>query len=468
MRFFLMVWGILLALLGVVSATPAPTPATPDQATRVIIGPRRHGYSDLPSSVLVYNAREPANAIPQWVTASDPTTGEDAIIYNRNEIYNALWQGYETLQRTRDTEPGEPLAFGNVLYPAGLIPGLYYLEDTHYGRYGESVEVDLYMWPLLWTNGYTGHNQNPGDDRVVFNADGVYLGVITRRPTVFSLTSGGGYRWCPPSNVRGQWVAQWIGGTRGWDYTGVPGDGAELHYVAPNRWNVADSQRSWWWRANPGGHPPTGSHDKMYNSSVPEDYNNPLDFPPADNSTGVWQTYVPPSNTTANLTHEFAPFDCQLAFERGAGAYHQSCQTHWEPGSTSMLVRITISGTGQSTTDWCRNIIYNMHDQCGDKFSLVNHQYACDYQYPGTATFSKVTDPKDPEYLNFYFGIDMHFYLAWPWAAADSDHKCMAEAVEMSSCLSAGVKSRNGKWCRSLDWKPDTPVMEWSDDMGPA
>lgn len=82
--------GILLALLGVVSANPVSTPATPDLPTRVMIGPRRHGYSDLPSHVIVYNAQEPANAIPQWVTASDPSTGEDAIIYNQAEIYNAL------------------------------------------------------------------------------------------------------------------------------------------------------------------------------------------------------------------------------------------------------------------------------------------------------------------------------------------------------------------------------------------
>lgn len=114
--------------------------------------------------------------------------------------------------------------------------------------------------------------------------------------------------------------------------------------------------------------------------------------------------------------------------------------------------------------------VANQHvaSQCGSKFNLVNNQYACDYQYPGTVTFSKETEPFNPQWNKFYFGIDMHFWMAWPWAEIDSDHTCMAEAVEAASCVSAGVKSLNGKWCRNLDWKPVIPVMEWSNDMGPA
>lgn len=106
--------------------------------------------------------------------------------------------------------------------------------------------------------------------------------------------------------------------------------------------------------------------------------------------------------------------------------------------------------------------------QCGSKFNLVNNQYACNYQYPGTATFSKETDPTKPEWNKFYFGIDMHFWMGWPWGEDDYNHHCMAEAIEAASCFSAGVKSRNGKFCRDIDWRPATPVMEWSDEMGPV
>lgn len=88
-----MLVGILLAILGVASASPIATATTPDGATGVVIGPRRNGYRDLPSSVLEYNDDEYANAIPNFVTASDPERGENALIYNRDEIYNALRVG---------------------------------------------------------------------------------------------------------------------------------------------------------------------------------------------------------------------------------------------------------------------------------------------------------------------------------------------------------------------------------------
>lgn len=106
---------------------------------------------------------------------------------------------------------------------------------------------------------------------------------------------------------------------------------------------------------NPGGMLPIGSIGAQVNSSnpprvdmtppgAPFDDDNPLQFPPWDNSTGVWRTYVP-SNTTRNLTHEFEPSDCAFARDHGVGGYHQSCQTNWNGGS-SMQVRVTVSGTG--------------------------------------------------------------------------------------------------------------------------
>lgn len=50
--------------------------------------------------------------------------------------------------------------------------------------------------------------------------------------------------------------------------------------------------------------------------------------------------------------------------------------------------------------------------QCGGKFNLVGRQYWCDDKYTGTAISSKVTNSSDPEWSRFYFGIDMHFFVA--------------------------------------------------------
>lgn len=107
--------------------------------------------------------------------------------------------------------------------------------------------------------------------------------------------------------------------------------------------------------------------------------------------------------------------------------------------------------------------------QCGGNFNLVDGQYACDEKYPGTATFSKATDPSDPERGKYYFGIDMHFWLQWHWEESDADHACMSDAVEAGSCGRGNVKSQNGKWCRNINWIPnDPPLLEWSNDLGPA
>lgn len=83
-------------------------------------------------------------------------------------------------------------------------------------------------------------------------------------------------------------------------------------------------------------------------------------------------------------------------------------------------------------------------------------------------TWSTSTDPDDPGTGHYYYGIDMHFFMVWPWAESDADHTCVAEAIEAASCNSAGVQASNGKWCRNVYWVPDSPLEEWSTDMGPA
>ncbi|KAK7715617.1 hypothetical protein SLS63_011373 [Diaporthe eres] len=348
MMAFCLLLGILLAFLGVASATPTGTPTTLEHATRASLGPRRNGYSDLPSLVASYNGAQPYNAIPEFVMASDPDTGNDAIVYTQEEIYTAM-------QRTRDPSPGE--------------------------------------------------------------------------------------------------------------------------FVTYAKWNIASSQRQIWWNLNPGGMAPVGSIGMQVNSSNPPpvnmtppggpfDNDDPLQFPPWDNSTGVWQTYVP-SNDTMNLTHEFEAADCAFARDHGAGGYLQSCQTDWGGGNT-MKVRITVSGTGQNNKGWCQGIIDNMKRYCGGNFNLFNNVYTCNKNYPATATFSKATDPSDPGYGKYYYGIDLHFFLQWGWAERDADHTCMSKAVERGSCGSSNVKSLNGVWCRNVHWKPSPPPLEWSSDMGPA
>lgn len=77
---------------------------------------------------------------------------------------------------------------------------------------------------------------------------------------------------------------------------------------------------------------------------APFDDDNPLQFPPADNSTGVWRTYVP-GDAPSNTTRELEAKDCAFARDHGAKGYFQSCQTKWD-GGDKMAVRITISGTG--------------------------------------------------------------------------------------------------------------------------
>lgn len=85
-----MLVGVLLASLGAASAIPTATPTTREDATRVALGPRRNGYSDLPSAAYAYNAGHWDNRIPDYVLANDPATGGDAIIYTRDEIYTAM------------------------------------------------------------------------------------------------------------------------------------------------------------------------------------------------------------------------------------------------------------------------------------------------------------------------------------------------------------------------------------------
>lgn len=105
--------------------------------------------------------------------------------------------------------------------------------------------------------------------------------------------------------------------------------------------------------------------------------------------------------------------------------------------------------------------------QCGGNGNPESY-YHCNQKYAGTVAFSKSTDPSDSGYNNYFYGIDMHFYMKWPWAESDADHTCVAAAINAASCAGAGVISDNGQWCRDTSWSPATPLLEWSSEMGPA
>lgn len=102
--------------------------------------------------------------------------------------------------------------------------------------------------------------------------------------------------------------------------------------------------------------PPIGSISRLVNASnaptvemnppnATVDPNNILQFPPEDNSTGVWQLYVPRNDTT-KLAAALVPADCTFAANHGNPLYWQECQSQWSSGASVMRYRITISGTG--------------------------------------------------------------------------------------------------------------------------
>lgn len=44
----------------------------------------------------------------------------------------------------------------SINYPARLSLEAEDLAYTHFGRFGFSQGLEMYAWPLLWTNSYTG------------------------------------------------------------------------------------------------------------------------------------------------------------------------------------------------------------------------------------------------------------------------------------------------------------------------
>lgn len=82
--------GVMLTMVSMASAIPQGTPTSLDKTTPASLGPRRNGYSDLPSSAAGYNALHWDNRIPDFVMVADEVLGVNAITYNQDEIYAAM------------------------------------------------------------------------------------------------------------------------------------------------------------------------------------------------------------------------------------------------------------------------------------------------------------------------------------------------------------------------------------------
>ncbi|KAK7740968.1 hypothetical protein SLS53_005031 [Cytospora paraplurivora] len=496
-------------LLGLVSATPlnvnvnntasvrvSGTPTSAIGPTRV--APRRNGYSDLPLYYTDYAANHPNNEIPPFVMASSPFNldNQNAIRYSREDIYNALAQGYEVLQRTRDNPPGPWQTSGNVRYPLPIgLFARWRLAPTHLGQFGWTTDSlhgtgPIYMYPITWAGTWTGgFGQAPGFDRVVFNQNGIYLGVITRRWDFGTAAAGADlvadrdartWRWCAAVDEAGAPVAQLRPEPLGWNWPGQPpllGIADPLGYVHPGQWRDPALMRLGWLADNPGIMPGLGSSLVAANGSlvaangsdalVPYiNASDPLNWPPEDNSTGTWRIWTPSNDTVAdnNLTNEFIPDDCKYAASHNQRFYWQQCQSDW-PGGSQLKYRITISGTGQKNGGWCRGIMENIHAACGGNGNPSAY-YSCNTKYPATVEWVLENPVKGSNSGRYFYGIDMHFTMKWPWAERDADHTCVAKAVEKASCYRAGVMAGNGKWCRAVHYyNPD--MMEWDEGSEP-
>lgn len=44
----------------------------------------------------------------------------------------------------------------SIRYPNRIIPDEQELRQTYYGRFGDSRTMEMYAWPLIWTNSFTG------------------------------------------------------------------------------------------------------------------------------------------------------------------------------------------------------------------------------------------------------------------------------------------------------------------------
>jgi hypothetical protein len=135
-----------------------------------------------------YAETYPDNQIPDFVTCNT-RGGGNSMMYAQDDIWRALETGYAYLQN------GVPLAqyprYGARTYPSGFRGADQALQGTPTGN---GDWQNMYEFPLrpFYGNPWNGNGIRPDADRVVFDFNGVYMGVITHRGEVgnaFQYTS---------------------------------------------------------------------------------------------------------------------------------------------------------------------------------------------------------------------------------------------------------------------------------------
>ncbi|KAK4888084.1 hypothetical protein LTR27_012980 [Elasticomyces elasticus] len=162
-------------------------------------------------AIRLYNIENPHNRVPQWIMVNGYNTGQQARLYSQLDIWRAMvasWDYTSDQTATRPTANGRPYPtyFGGADATIGLP--LINFGDS------ESPRV-MAEFPLIETNptwdAWDGGGQSVGPDRVLLDATGLYIGVITHRGQ-----SRNGYHWGFPATDRGVFDA--TGGVDG----GIP------------------------------------------------------------------------------------------------------------------------------------------------------------------------------------------------------------------------------------------------------
>ncbi|KAI9828369.1 MAG: hypothetical protein M1832_002797 [Thelocarpon impressellum] len=160
-----------------------------------------------------YQRENPRNTLPDFVVANG-LDGHHSVMYTNNDIWAAFEAGWEHFQaHTRAVAGGGrryPISFRGL---DDMLRGV----DIGAGNRSAMLEYPLVHYGLR--NGpFQGGGYPAGLDRVVFDRNGRYLGVITHRGMAED-----GYHWARPTNIR----AVGIGAeARAWP--GIPRD-----YVMP-------------------------------------------------------------------------------------------------------------------------------------------------------------------------------------------------------------------------------------------
>jgi hypothetical protein len=158
-----------------------------------------------------YCRDNPNNIPPDFATAANDQTGALGMVYERYDIWESLNRGYYFLQRMNENPDPRP-SYGGTVYPHYFgAAGLQYV------NIGDAQWGNLYEYPLVPYGNWNGGP--PGLDRVVFDRQGRYVGLITHRGS-----QGNNFHWAPPTDMDANPRS----------YLGTPGWGRAASYVTPS------------------------------------------------------------------------------------------------------------------------------------------------------------------------------------------------------------------------------------------